>query len=78
MLIDQSIIKDENFGTSCVYASYLSWEGWFYNQDREFQELNMVKDTMRPVPILLVPEMGKSIENEIEFSEGTYGKGVMF
>lgn len=38
----------------------------------------MVKDTMRPVPILLVPEMGKSIENEIEFSEGTYGKGVMF
>lgn len=38
----------------------------------------MVKDTMRPVPILLVPEMRKSIENETEFSKRAYGKGVMF
>lgn len=38
----------------------------------------MVKDTIRPVPILLVPEMGKSIEDETEFSKRTYGKGVMF
>lgn len=38
----------------------------------------MVKDTIRPVPTLSVPEMGKSIENETEFSKRTYGKGVMF
>lgn len=38
----------------------------------------MVKDSTRPVPILLVPKMGKNIQDETEFSKRTYGKGVMF
>lgn len=38
----------------------------------------MAKNTIRPVPTSLVPEKGKSIENETEFSKITYGKGVMF
>lgn len=37
-----------------------------------------VKDTVRPLPTSLVPEMGSNIENKTEFGERAYGKEVMF